>query len=154
KTYFAFLRKHSDVLFPRDEAGEVAILYPRTALYHGDANYLQPLRQMGRALLDDHVLWDMVLDQRMTADQLKKYHAILVPEMSYLSDAQLRMLDAYVAAGGIVIRHDTQTNDKQEPPAADARGWSIYWGDLSDGPTLAAFLRNLVKNKRQVDLST
>ena len=48
KTYSRFIRDNNKYLTSRDSYAEVAMVYPRRALYAGDAGFLPALRQAGR----------------------------------------------------------------------------------------------------------
>jgi hypothetical protein len=103
KAYFRFIRDNSGYLGRRDTLGEVALIYPRQALYAGDASFLRPLRQAGRALLTGHVLFDFVIDQRLAEQTLRRYRAAVVFDLQHLGEAQKRTLADYVSAGGALL---------------------------------------------------
>jgi len=135
KTYFRFIRDNDQYLSKRDSYAEVALLYPRQALYKGDANFLGPLRMAGYELINAHILFDFVIDERLTETALRRYHALVVPSLRRLSDEQRRVLENYIRAGGILLMSqpagapeaDTKLRFVRlgvdlEPPAGDDPG--------------------------------
>ena len=137
-TYFDFIRAADEYLRERESVAEAALIFPRTALYWGDCRLLEPLRRLGRGLIQGNILFDVLLDERMTREDLARYDVVLLPTADYLSSEQDRMLDEYVAAGGTVIVLPTSAPPQEgEPPAADKRGRRIFWGDLSDKKAIA-----------------
>lgn len=112
KTYYQFIRDNDRYLNPRtrESYADVALLYPRQAIFAGDASFFGPFRDIGRALLRAHVLFDVIIDEKMTAAELAKRKAVIVfPQ--YLTEAQRQLLDEYRKAGGRVITHGARLGD-------------------------------------------
>lgn len=142
KSYSEFIRTNDKYLFPRDSYAEVALLYPRTALYCGDCSFFEPLRRMGRALIRDHILFDFIIDQKMTAESLSAYRVVMLPENRYLSSAQEEMLDRYIAGGGaVIVLPAGPAPEGQERPSRDNDNRIIFWGDLRDIEAIATLVR-------------
>jgi len=112
QTYYQFIRDNDRYLNPRqrESYAEVALIYPRQALFAGDATFFGPFRDIGRALLTGHVLFDVIIDQKMTLADLTKHRVVIVfPHQ--VTEAQRQMLGRYVEAGGKVIVHDAHLVD-------------------------------------------
>lgn len=105
QTYYRFMRDNDAYLNPRkrDSYAEVAMLYPRQALFAADAAFFEPFRNIGRALLKNHVLFDVVIDQKMTAAELARHRVVIVVDPRYLSRVQGQMLKSFVQSGGKVV---------------------------------------------------
>jgi len=105
QTYFQFIRDNDRYLNPaaRESYAEVAMIYPRQAILTGDASFFAPFRDIGRALLQGHVLFDVIIDQRMTAADLAKRRAVIVVAPQHLTAAQAALLKTYARGGGKVI---------------------------------------------------
>jgi hypothetical protein len=60
-----------------------------------------------RALLESRIPFDLVSDRRMgdadIAEQLARYDVIVLPNVACLGDAEAAALDAFVAAGGVLV---------------------------------------------------
>jgi hypothetical protein len=105
KTYYQFMRDNDQYLNPRKRQShaEVALLYPRQAIFAGDAKFFGPFRDIGRALLKGHVLFDVIIDQKMTAADLAKRRVVIVTAPEHLTAAQAALLKTYTQGGGKVI---------------------------------------------------
>ena len=55
------------------------------------------------ALLEGRFLFDFVHEEKLSSGDLKKYSALLLPNIALLSDEQCRQMRAYVAAGGSLL---------------------------------------------------
>ncbi len=55
------------------------------------------------ALSRQHIPYDVVLDSHLTAEALRKYRVVVLPNSACLSDAQAAALTDYVAAGGSLV---------------------------------------------------
>jgi hypothetical protein len=71
--YFDFLRKYDDVYRGNRSHGEVVLLYPRSRVHEGDVASVNDFKRIGRTLLDEHVLFDVLPDDIATAERLKRY---------------------------------------------------------------------------------
>lgn len=60
--YFGFIRRHADVIKANRPAGEVVLLFPRSSVHHGDVESVAKFREVGKQLLDEHVLFDVIPD--------------------------------------------------------------------------------------------
>ena len=105
QSYYRFIRDNDQYLNAqlRESYAEVALLYARQALFAGDAAFFEPFRNAGRALIDGHILFDVIIDQRMTAAELAKRRAVIVTAPEYLTVEQAGLLKAYARNGGKVI---------------------------------------------------
>jgi len=133
QSYYRFGRTYDKYLNPalRQSYGEIGMIYPRQALFAGDASFFGPFRAIGRALVQGQVLFDAIIDQRMTPEMLARHAAVIVVAPQYLHAAQRAMLQAYLKAGGKVIVHDARLMD----------GAATLEGDLADRRTVAEFIR-------------
>ena len=103
KTYFEFVRYLDPMLRGRQPYAEIGLLYPRRALFNGDASFFAPLRNIGRALIAGHFLFDLLMDERLTPETLAACRAVIVPSLRALSPETVGTLDAYRRKGGIVF---------------------------------------------------
>lgn len=60
--YFGFIRRHADVITANRPAGEVVLLFPRSSVHQGDVESVAKFRDVGKQLLDEHVLFDVIPD--------------------------------------------------------------------------------------------
>jgi hypothetical protein len=55
------------------------------------------------ALLEDRTPFDFVHEDDLSPDTLRKYSALILPNVAFLSDAQCRQLEFYVRSGGSLL---------------------------------------------------
>lgn len=67
------------------------------------ARYFQSFQGAHRAMVLEHLLWGVVLDENATLDTLKRFPVVLLPNAAILSDKELSMLQRYVEDGGGLI---------------------------------------------------
>lgn len=102
-SYCDFIRAADRYLRSRESFAEIALLFPRRALYNGDAAFFEPVRRLGRGLIAGHILFDILVDEKMAVQDLERYRVILLPETKYLTAQDTACLRAYAAAGGVVL---------------------------------------------------
>ncbi len=61
--YFGFIRRNADVIKANRPAGEVVLLFPRSAVHAGNVEAVEQFRKIGKQLLDEHVLFDVIPDE-------------------------------------------------------------------------------------------
>jgi hypothetical protein len=72
------------------------------------------------ALLRGRFAWDYVHEDRLDAERLKKYRALLLPNVAMLSDKQCDQLRDYVRAGGsLMAGFETSLYDENLNPRSD-----------------------------------
>ncbi|MCC6860699.1 MAG: hypothetical protein IT158_19180 [Bryobacterales bacterium] len=112
--YLRFVRDHRD-LYDRPESwAEVGLIYPRSAVWNRHPEAVDGFRAIGHALVDHHVLFDVVWDQKMTAERLARYAVIVAPGAQWLSEKPRALLAAHESQGNVVLRLD-----QAEPVLAD-----------------------------------
>jgi hypothetical protein len=77
--YYQFLKRHDDLFRGNRSAAEAVLLFPRQAVHEGDLGPLQKFRETGRALLDAHVLFDVLPDDLATPERLAGYAKVITP---------------------------------------------------------------------------
>src|SRR6185503_2712321 len=77
--YYQFLKRHNELLRGNRPVAEAALLFPREAVHRGDLKPLQRFRDTGRALLDAHVLFDVVPDDMANPRRLGAYAQVFSP---------------------------------------------------------------------------
>ena len=79
--YYQFLKRHDSIFHGSRSAAEAVLLFPRQAIHQGNLGPLQKFRDAGRALLDAHVLFDVLPDDLATPDRLAKYGKVFKPDL-------------------------------------------------------------------------
>ena len=101
--YYSFVQRYRNLYYPSESHAELALLLPRRGFYLNDTSFLATFDRFGRALLETHHLFDVVVDQRLSEVDLRRYRALLIPTTRHLSPAERRQLQAYREAGGTLL---------------------------------------------------
>jgi hypothetical protein len=112
------------VLSKMTPVAEVAILDPATTLrHHGqETRRAAEADDLGvyQALIEAKLPFEMLSDQAMTLESLKQFKVVILANSTCLADAQVKLLEAYVAAGGsLVAAHETSTCLADNTPRHD-----------------------------------
>jgi len=142
-TYFAFLKKHEAFLQPSESYAEVGLVFPRRAVHAGDGSPLEYVEAAGRALINRHVLFDMLPDDLLATLKLDKYRAIVISAPEYLEKAEREAIARYAKSGGKVLLLPVAAEDRTRPGAASER--TQRWPDREK---LLGFDATIVKNAR------
>jgi hypothetical protein len=105
---FAHLAANRDAYENLQSLAEVAIIYSRYSQDNIDgsdpeAAYIDHFRGAYNALLDQRIPFDVLSDKRVTAESLKRYKAVLLPNGACLEDAAIEALTSYVKQGGHLV---------------------------------------------------
>ncbi len=71
--YYGFLKRHDALYRASRPHAEVALLFPRTAVHEGRADAVAAFRDLGQALLEAHVLFDVLPDDAVPPDLRSRY---------------------------------------------------------------------------------
>lgn len=74
--YYQFLKKHDGIFRGNKPYGEVLLMYPREAVRAGNVAAVENFKEIGRQLLEDHILFDVLPDDLATPETLKKYRSV------------------------------------------------------------------------------
>jgi hypothetical protein len=97
--YFRFLKRHDALYRPAESLAEVGLVFPRHAIQAGDASPLEYVEAAGRSLIREHVLFDLLPDDLLTASSLKRYRAVVVTAVEHLPKADREALQRFVKEG-------------------------------------------------------
>ncbi|QDU93538.1 type 1 glutamine amidotransferase family protein [Lignipirellula cremea] len=96
---------------------DAGLVLPRQSVLQRHPESLDTFRELGQALLNRQVLLDVIDDEKLEAARLQRYPALILPQVSALSDAQLAMLRDYAAQGGQLLAvGDVGQLDEQGKP--------------------------------------
>ncbi|MGO8737045.1 MAG: hypothetical protein ACLQVM_30130 [Terriglobia bacterium] len=141
-SYYDFAHRYRDLYYPSESYAELGLLFPNRAMYGDDASFLTPLEHFARALLDNHGLFDVLIDQHLSDTNLSRYRAVLLPATAYLSPAERKQMDAYRRAGGLIVVAGRTAGQEQQVASLAPR--TALAPNTADLPALAAFIREAV----------
>jgi dienelactone hydrolase len=131
--YYRFLETNDALYRANRSHAEVLLLYPRQKVHDGDVASVDAFRQLGKKLLDQHVLFDVLPDDQLTSARRAGYRAILAVDRPAELPAGLSQIKAPVtvrvsasrpAAGQELTLHFVNYN-RQEPAAKRSPGGGI-----------------------------
>jgi hypothetical protein len=126
--YFEWTARHDAHLATRRSIANIGVVIGQGTqlLYPGPAtarsrNYMRETTNgIYDALLRGRFAWDYVHEDRLDPERLKKYRALLLPNVAMLSDRQCGQLRAYVQAGGsLMASFETSLYDEDLKPRSE-----------------------------------
>ncbi|GAA5000600.1 alpha-amylase family protein [Actinopolymorpha pittospori] len=116
--FFQLLERKEDVFDEVESVADVAVVHSRLVQERFGSNdphkdgYIQHVRGVELALLDNHVPYDLVLDTRIDAQTLSRYRVVVLPNAAVLSPEQESTIREYVrSGGGLVATYETSLYD-------------------------------------------
>jgi hypothetical protein len=107
RTYFNWLARHERHFFNKKPIANLGVVMgQRTHLFYkppAAGSVQQYMDGMYYALLEGRFLFDFLHEDDLGSETLKKYKALILPNIALLSDEQCRQLKAYVEAGGSLL---------------------------------------------------
>ena len=77
--YYDFLRRNEGLFHANRSHAEVLLLFPRSRVHQGDVAAVAQFKEVGKRLLDAHVLFDVLPDDLASAAERRRYSAIIDP---------------------------------------------------------------------------
>jgi len=121
--YYNFLEKHDAVYRGNRPHSEVLLLFPRSSVHKGDLATVDAFKKLGKALLDDHVLFDVLPDDMLTPAIKERYRVVLdaakpteLPggRSTFTAPKAVRVSASVPPAGGEITLHFVNYN-RTEP---------------------------------------
>lgn len=136
--YFQWTAKHDAHFKARRSIANIGVvigqstqlLYPGPATVRSRAYMRETTEGMYDALLQGRFAFDYVHEDRLDAERLKKYRALLLPNVAMLSERQCGQIRDFVKAGGSIMGsfetslYDENLNRREEFGLADVFGIS------------------------------
>jgi hypothetical protein len=131
--YYNFLVKYDDLYRGNKPYSEVLFLFPRKDVHAGDVEAVAEFKERGKELLDRHLLFDVLPDDRYTDEVRKKYKVVMNPtarvvvthELStFTAPKTVRVSASKPAKGGEITLHFVNYN-RTEPDKPRSPGSGI-----------------------------
>ncbi|MEO8494456.1 MAG: hypothetical protein ABI614_05270 [Planctomycetota bacterium] len=124
--YYQFLKRYDALFHANQSHAEVLLMFPRSAVHQGNVAALETFRNVGKQLLDEHVLFDIKPDDLCDEATQARYAAVLstTPEMPddvrsrlsrFTAPAAVRVSASRPATGNELTLHLVNYN-RDEPP--------------------------------------
>ena len=129
--YYQFIQRH-DAIYRRNRShAEAVLLFPRKSVHAGDVGPVEAFRQTGRALLDRHVLFDILPDDLATTARLSGYSKVYKAgddpqegQAKFSAPPNIRVSASRPATGDALHLHLVNYN-RTEPSQAKSPGGGI-----------------------------
>jgi hypothetical protein len=135
--YYRFLEKNADIYRGHRSHAEVLLLYPRSRVHEGDLDAVAEFKTLGKKLLDQHILFDILPDDLLTDVRRNTYRMVMNVSKPAELPKNLSRFDAprtvrvsasqpspFSEKGGEVILHFVNYN-REEPKAKRSAGRGI-----------------------------
>jgi hypothetical protein len=131
--YYRFLAGHDAIYHGNRSHAEVLLLYPRTKVHEGDVAAVEAFRKLGKKLLERHVLFDILPDDRLTPSQRARYRTVMdvkgtadLPAglSAFKAPTTVRVSASWPEAGNEITLHFVNYN-RQEPKQKRSAGTGI-----------------------------
>lgn len=129
--YYRFLEKHDAIYRGARSHAEVLLLYPRSKVHKGDVAAVDEFKKLGKWLLDHHVLFDVLPDDRATQTVRDRYRMVhekffnLPPELSRFKAPKTLRVSANRAKDGKEITLHFVNYNREEPKVKRSAGGGI-----------------------------
>jgi len=129
--YYQFIERHDTLFRGNFPHAETVLLFPRKAIWQGNLEPLEDFRKLGRNLLDQHVLFDVLPDDLATAKIIAKYQATINPTKDalpsrkslsrFVAPATLRVCANRPAKGNEIDLHFVNYDRDELPKRANGK---------------------------------
>ncbi len=116
RSFFSWIAENETHFRNRNTLANIAVLYPQSTISFYASNGTRERKLNGQvidstdyleglyaALLEGRFLFDFIHQEDLSAETLKKYRVLLLPNAAYLRDSECEAIRNYVAAGGSVL---------------------------------------------------
>lgn len=140
RSYYPWTAKHDKHFSNRNTIADIGVVMgQRTQIFyrHSDRSHMNDrINGIYYALLEGRFAFDMVHEDRLQSERLRKYRALILPNVALLSDEQCRQLAAYVRNGGsLLATFETSLYDENNVRRHDF-GLADIFGIHSTGPVI------------------
>jgi hypothetical protein len=135
----------ADLFEATGPTAEIALIDPATThrLWPREEHARAEVHDLGfyHALVEARLPFEMISDQRLTAEHLDRFRLVVLPNAACLSDAQCTSLRDYVKRGGsLVAAHETSLRDERGRARPDFGLADVFGAHMTHPP------RGIVKN--------
>ena len=155
KLYGAFFTDHADLYTGMVPHARVGLLCLPEQKLMGNADHIEMVQGLCRALSDAHVLFDMPMEEALVPDGLRRFDAVIMAGVKYLAPEQASALGDYVRAGGRLLTIDPLPSHDLLMQPYDAASLYVVPGAVARGDADTILrLRSLPMRTVADDLST
>lgn len=112
---YKFILDHQNEIRNQHQVTDIGILYSKpSAEQVGDARFAGSLKGILRLLAENHYQYGFVADRNLDLEHLNKFKVLVLPNVTVLSEGQIKTIQDWVAAGGkLISTYQTSLFDDQ-----------------------------------------
>ncbi len=156
RAFYQWLAANEPHFRNRRSIADLAVLYPQStvAFYRRGKGVLPTdyLQGLYYALLEGRWLFDFVHQENLSAEGLRRYRAILIPNAAYLRDGECEAIREYVRAGGSLLATFETSRYNEWGDARPDFALSDLFGASVSGDTLGPFGNSYYRIEREHEL--
>ena len=161
QVFFDWLAANEQHFRNRRSLADLAVLYPQSTIaFYGSngtstrtlngatidsAEYLEGVYA---ALLEGRFLFDFVHQENLTAESLKPYRALVIPNAAFLRDTECEAIRDYVKAGGSVLATFETSRYNEWGVAREDFGLQALFGVSVAGDPIGPFNNNYMRMEK------
>jgi Hypothetical glycosyl hydrolase 6/Beta-galactosidase trimerisation domain len=154
RRFFAWIAEHERHFMNRRSIANIGVVFCErgNAFYKppGGSDAAEFLQGLYYALVETRYPFDFVHEDDLGAETLKKYAALLLPNVALLKDEQCRQLEAYAASGGsLLATFETSLYDERgraRPDFGLAKLFGMSKTGNVQGPNGNAYYARILRN--------
>jgi hypothetical protein len=123
---YRFVQEHEKLLEGHTPAASVAVFYSRpTRLYFRQTvpegnTFADAIKGVETVLMEQHIPFDFLADDQLSAERLRRYRLMVLPDVKCLSDSEIALLTEFVAQGGnLLATYESSLFDEKGAPRGD-----------------------------------
>lgn len=101
---YKYLRDNSDLIQHLQPVTDIGILYSKpSGELLGDESFAGSMRGIQRLLTENHFQYGFLSDRQLSAETLKNFKILILPDVAAMSDNHIRIIEDWVKNGGKLI---------------------------------------------------
>ncbi|MAE60752.1 MAG: hypothetical protein CMJ49_05275 [Planctomycetaceae bacterium] len=131
--YHTFFKEHAHLLDGYRSHAHVALAYCYDEAHMENVEHLRQVQKLTRYLLDQHILFDYVVEDDLADAPLSRYRVLILPEVRYMNDTQIQAVENFVQTGGAaILTRETGRYDTDGKPRSPGGFASLLDGGVRD----------------------
>jgi hypothetical protein len=161
RTFFDWLAANENHFRNRRSLAHLAVLYPQSTIaFYGSngtttrtlngstVDAAEFLEGMYAALLEGRFLFDFIHQENLSAESLKPYRALVIPNAAFLRDAECDAIREYVHAGGSVLATFETSRYNEWGVAREDFGLRDLFGVSATGEVIGPFNNSYMRMEK------
>lgn len=129
KDAYKYLDDNTDFLQHLQPVTDIGVMYSKiSGEISGDSDFELSMRGIQKFLAENHYQYGFISDRQITAEKLRQFKLLILPDVVALSDEQIKVIEDWVKSGGkIISSFKTSQSDEKNKQCSDL-GLSTVFG--------------------------